>query len=208
MAQHEPSADVPIDPRRPPAPRGNKLLVGGALVLVAIQVVRFAVGGGGSEPGVAVFAVVVLVLLLVSVGAVRAASTRRLAARVQTLRPEAVVVPCSLSAEGHATLRSLGVPTTGLSGIGGSVVALLAGPPGVELWRKPGAPQRVIGLDWSQAGLARGSTAVGLRRPAALVLAVDGHRVPLLVTTGLGLRLPVADVDDSIRRLQAAGQHP
>jgi hypothetical protein len=207
MAQHEPSADVPIDPRRPPAPRGNKLLVGGALVLVAIQVVRFAVGGA-VEPVVAAIAVVVLVLLLVSVGAVRAASTRRLAARVQMLRPEAVVVPCSLSAEGHAALRSLGVPTTGLSGIGGSVVALLAGPPGVELWRKPGAPQRVIGLDWSQAGLARGSTAVGLRRPAALVLAVDGHRVPLLVTTGLGLRLPVADVDDSIRRLQAAGQHP
>lgn len=207
MAQHEPSADVPIDPRRPPASRGNKLLVGGALVLVAIQVVRFAVGGA-VEPVVAAIAVVVLVLLLVSVGAVRAASTRRLAARVQMLRPEAVVVPCSLSAEGHAALRSLGVPTTGLSGIGGSVVALLAGPPGVELWRKPGAPQRVIGLDWSQAGLARGSTAVGLRRPAALVLAVDGHRVPLLVTTGLGLRLPVADVDDSIRRLQAAGQHP
>lgn len=201
MAQHEPSSDVPVDPRRPSSSRGNKLLIGGALVLVAIQGVRFAADGGVDV----VIIVIALVLVLLIVGVLqwfRTASSRRLVSRVQALRPEAEVVPCLLSSEGQATLRSLAVPTTGLSGLGGSIVALVAGPPGVELWRRPKGPERVLGLDWHQAGLARGTTAVGIRRPAALVLTVDGHRVPLLVTSGLGLRMPTSDVDDAIRRLQ------
>lgn len=205
MAQPEPSGDVPVDPRRPAPSRGNKLLIGGALVLVAIQAIRFAVDGG-TEVGVVVIALAVLLLILGALQWSRTASSRRLATRVQALRPESVVLPCQLSSEGQATLRSLAVPTTGLSALGGSLVALVAGPPGVELWRRPKGPERVLGLGRHQVGLARGTTAVGVRHPAALILTVDGHRVPLLVTTGLGLRMPASDVDDAIRRLQGAAQ--
>ncbi|MGC5167665.1 hypothetical protein [Luteimicrobium sp. DT211] len=108
-------------------------------VLVAVAVVgvlRLAVqvGRDGSDAAVWVIAVLVVALVVVVTVAVVLRRIGALARRVARRRPGAAVVPASAAAEMADVALALGASRRGISGQGGSVVAVAVLPDRLEVW--------------------------------------------------------------------------
>jgi len=157
--------------------------------------------GGGAEAttlGVTLLVAVVVVVAVLRGARRRVVACARNAARH---RPGAVVVPGVTTAEMPAIARHQGSSARGWSSAGGSAVAVVVTPTGLEVWgRRDTAPRWVV--QRTRDGVTSNTAAFGGREVPA-VWAHDGLAAVVFVPAYRPLRASAGMVGDDVGRALA-----